>query len=140
MSRKFQRLVWVLVLSCVSVSRKQFFASYESEHDASSVARQRHVAPALTDFDEVVIVPARSVLWVDSVAYDVALECKWALEDDQMFRGEVQSLIEHMKIGLREAAKNPRAVHIFSGGRLTREAGAANASRVLKYLVLQRAE
>ena len=89
------------------------------------LARERHVAPALTGVDEVVIVPARAVYLGGDFSTDVERESKWALEDDQMFDGEVQSLIEHMKIGVREAAKNPRAVHIFSGGRLTREAGAA---------------
>ncbi len=39
------------------------------------------------------------------------------------FPGEAQSFLDHIKLGIQEAAADPEAMLLFSGGQTRREAG-----------------
>jgi hypothetical protein len=76
------------------------------------------IVPAVTDVDELVVVPARAVYLGSDFAKAAEDPRDWALERDQTSsEGYVRSLVEHIEIGVREAARNPHAVLVFSGGK-----------------------
>ena len=80
-------------------------------------AQEKKIVPAVTDVDELVVVPARAVYLGSDFAKAAEDPGDWALERDQTSsEGYVRSLVEHIEIGVREAARNPHAVLVFSGG------------------------
>ena len=81
-------------------------------------AQEKKIVPAVTDVDELVVVPARAVYLGSDFAKAAEDPGDWALERDQTSsEGYVRSLVEHIEIGVREAARNPHAVLVFSGGK-----------------------
>jgi len=101
--------------------------------------QEKKIAPAVTDVDELVVVPARAVYTGSDFAKAAKDPSDWALERNQTSsEGYVRSLVEHIEIGVREAAKNPNAALVFSGGKLTRDAGAA-MTRASSYWQVARA-
>eukprot|EP00798_Chlamydomonas_sp_ICE-L_P021624 gene21624-28627_t len=47
----------------------------------------------------------------------------WFLEEYQKVPGEAQSFVDHIQLGVQEAAKDPQALLLFSGGQTRKEAG-----------------
>ncbi|KXZ54397.1 hypothetical protein GPECTOR_5g53 [Gonium pectorale] len=50
-------------------------------------------------------------------------ESSWFLEDYQKVKGEAQSFLDHIRLGIEEAALDPDALLLFSGGQTRRAAG-----------------
>ena len=51
------------------------------------------------------------------------LESSWFLEDYQQVKGRAETFVEHAKVGVMEAANNPKALLVFSGGKTRKSAG-----------------
>jgi hypothetical protein len=50
-------------------------------------------------------------------------ESSWYLEDYQKVQGRAETFLEHAKVGVMEAANNPKALLVFSGGKTRKSAG-----------------
>ena len=50
-------------------------------------------------------------------------ESSWYLEDYQKVQGRAGTFLEHAKVGVMEAANNPKALLVFSGGKTRKSAG-----------------
>ena len=50
-------------------------------------------------------------------------ESSWYLEDYQRVKGRAETFVEHAKVGVMEAANNPKALLVFSGGKTRKSAG-----------------
>ncbi|GLI62625.1 hypothetical protein VaNZ11_005289 [Volvox africanus] len=50
-------------------------------------------------------------------------ESSWFLEEYQKVKGEAQSFLDHIQLGIEEAALDPDALLLFSGGQTRRAAG-----------------
>ncbi|GAQ80400.1 hypothetical protein KFL_000530270 [Klebsormidium nitens] len=50
-------------------------------------------------------------------------ESSWWLETYQQAAGQAQTFVDHIRAGIKEAARDPRALLMFSGGETRREAG-----------------
>ena len=66
--------------------------------------------------NELVIVPGHAV-YLGSNYLSAKDDTNWALESYQLLEGEAKTFIEHMELGVKEVAKNPNALLLFSGGR-----------------------
>lgn len=53
----------------------------------------------------------------------VSLESSWYLESYQKVKGEANSFLEHIRLGVKAAAEDPTALLLFSGGQTRAEAG-----------------
>lgn len=84
---------------------------------------ERGTPSSVSNVDELIIVPG-SAVYTASNFLTAKDESNWALGPHQLLEGEAKTFLEHMEIGVREAAKRPRALLIFSGGKTSREAGA----------------
>ena len=83
----------------------------------------RATPSSVNDVDELIVVPG-SAVYAASNFLSAKDESNWALGAHQLVEGAAKTFLEHMEIGVREAAKRPRALLIFSGGKTSREAGA----------------
>ena len=127
-----ERSRWFLFLCACCVTMKAVRSTNHAPRAAIAhtvmrlSAQEKKIVPAVTDVDELVVVPARAVYTGSDFAKAEEDPSDWALERDQTSsEGYVRSLVEHIEIGVREAAKNPNAALVFSGGKSTRDAGAA---------------
>ncbi|KAL4517833.1 hypothetical protein Ndes2526B_g02233 [Nannochloris sp. 'desiccata'] len=50
-------------------------------------------------------------------------QSSWLLLDYQKVPGQTQSFLEHIKLGIKQAAADPEAMLMFSGGKTRKEAG-----------------
>ncbi len=75
------------------------------------------------EVNELVIVPGHAV-YLGSNYLSAKDDTNWALESYQLLEGEAKTFIEHMELGVKEVAKNPNALLLFSGGKTKSDAGA----------------
>ncbi len=125
-----ERLGWLALLALIFVGRTVFDGK---EYHVPSVMRvmpvmrrsvvERKMLAQVAGVDELVVVPGHAVYY-GSNFLEAKDESNWALEPHQLLEGEAKAFMEHMERGVREVAKNPRALLIFSGGKTRREAGA----------------
>ena len=118
-----ERSLWFLLcVCCVTIKALRSTNHAPRAAIAHTVMRlsvqEKKIVPAVTDVDELVVVPARAVYLGSDFAKAAEDPGDWALERDQTSsEGYVRSLVEHIEIGVREAARNPHAVLVFSGGK-----------------------
>ena len=125
-----ERLVWLSLTAMTIVARWAFDGKANDVPSAMGpmpVSRrtvmERRVMAQVVAVDELVVVPGHGV-YAGSNFLAAREDRHWALEPHQLLEGEANSFIEHMERGVREVAKNPRALLVFSGGKTRREAGA----------------
>ena len=125
-----ERVGWLGLLALIFVGRTVFDGKENRVPSAMGVmpVMRRSVVerktPAQVDgVDELVVVPGHAVYYGNNFL-EAKDESNWALEPHQLLEGEAKAFMEHMERGVREVAKNPRAMLVFSGGKTRREAGA----------------
>ena len=125
-----ERVGWLGLLALIFVGRTVFDGKENRVPSAMGVmpVMRRSVlerkTPAQVDgVDELVVVPGHAVYYGNNFL-EAKDESNWALEPHQLLEGEAKAFMEHMERGVREVAKNPRAMLVFSGGKTRREAGA----------------
>ena len=125
-----ERVGWMGLLALIFVGRTVFDGKENRVPSAMGVmpVMRRSVVerktPAQVDgVDELVVVPGHAVYYGNNFL-EAKDESNWALEPHQLLEGEAKAFMEHMERGVRELAKNPRAMLVFSGGKTRREAGA----------------
>mmetsp|Transcript_11004 Transcript_11004/g.30176 ORF Transcript_11004/g.30176 Transcript_11004/m.30176 type:complete len:315 (+) Transcript_11004:353-1297(+) len=78
--------------------------------------------PAGEHLKRLVLVAGHAV-YVGRDYSEAAHESSWYLESYQKVPGEAQSFLDHIRLGIQEAAADPEAMLLFSGGQTRREAG-----------------
>lgn len=104
-------------------------AARKCECAAPSVLEQQlaagaHPHPQLAALTDLVVVTGHAVF--TGTDFSKAQDAdSWYLEEYQQRQGPavVDSFVEHIRVGVREAAANPRAVLLFSGGATRESAG-----------------
>ncbi|PNG99958.1 hypothetical protein TSOC_014252 [Tetrabaena socialis] len=84
-------------------------------------AEARSFIPAAT-LKNLVLVAGHAVYTGVDYA-EASKESSWFLEEYQKVKGEAQSFLDHIRLGIEEAAVDPEALLLFSGGQTRRAAG-----------------
>lgn len=126
-----ERLMWILVMIVLFIGRRLMSdkpLKVPSPSRGIPVLRrtvsERRVEPRVGgEVDELVIVPGHAV-YLGSNYLLAKDDSNWALESYQLLEGEAKTFMEHMELGIKEVAKNPNALLLFSGGKTRSDAGA----------------
>ncbi|GFR46772.1 hypothetical protein Agub_g8400 [Astrephomene gubernaculifera] len=123
--RRVLRTVFVVLL----LSPVWYFVRGHESKQSAELKRNRKILeaeaklfiPAAT-LKNLVLVAGHAVY--TGVDYsEASKESSWFLEEYQKVPGEAQSFLDHIRLGIEEAALDPEALLLFSGGQTRRAAG-----------------
>jgi hypothetical protein len=75
-----------------------------------------NVLPPAGEHLKRLILVAGHAVYVGKDYSEAAHEASWFLEDYQKVTGEAQSFLDNIRLGIQEAAADPEAMLLFSGG------------------------
>jgi len=119
---------YLLLLMMAIITGLLLIARYGNAYTSNASAKEEGTSgrfalgqPPMNAYSNLIVVTGHSILRYNHT--DINENEGWYLLPYQKIPGQAESFVEHIKIGIKEAEKDEKAILLFSGGSTRMEAG-----------------